>query len=206
MHRKHAWNEESHRGLRLTNCQWLAVDRISFMLTSEWWCCSLSPVPSHWCHPCPSAAGLALCYEDETRLVEDLFRDYNKVVRPVEDHRDAVIVTVGLQLIQLISVVWYDHVLHVELLVSVIVPNGVIFWGKKFSPLILMFAATVSFSFLKDEVNQIVTTNVRLKQVTLNIAISLLFLTIPVQINALDAARNDLLCYTFRGNLDRWVS
>ncbi|XP_068876726.1 acetylcholine receptor subunit alpha isoform X5 [Aphelocoma coerulescens] len=64
-------------------------------------------------------AGLALCYEDETRLVEDLFKDYNKVVRPVEDHRDAVIVTVGLQLIQLISV---------------------------------------------DEVNQIVTTNVRLKQ------------------------------------------
>uniref|UniRef100_A0A8C4U9F8 Cholinergic receptor nicotinic alpha 1 subunit n=1 Tax=Falco tinnunculus TaxID=100819 RepID=A0A8C4U9F8_FALTI len=63
--------------------------------------------------------GLALCYEHETRLVEDLFRDYNKVVRPVEDHRDAVVVTVGLQLIQLISV---------------------------------------------DEVNQIVTTNVRLKQ------------------------------------------
>ncbi|XP_074451601.1 acetylcholine receptor subunit alpha isoform X1 [Larus michahellis] len=66
-----------------------------------------------------ASAGLALCYEDETRLVEDLFRDYNKVVRPVEDHRDAVVVTVGLQLIQLISV---------------------------------------------DEVNQIVTTNVRLKQ------------------------------------------
>uniref|UniRef100_A0A8B9ILK2 Cholinergic receptor nicotinic alpha 1 subunit n=2 Tax=Anatidae TaxID=8830 RepID=A0A8B9ILK2_ANSCY len=64
-------------------------------------------------------AGLALCYEHETRLVEDLFRDYNKVVRPVEDHRDAVVVTVGLQLIQLINV---------------------------------------------DEVNQIVTTNVRLKQ------------------------------------------
>ncbi|XP_064290444.1 acetylcholine receptor subunit alpha isoform X1 [Passer domesticus] len=64
-------------------------------------------------------AGLALGYEDETRLVEHLFSNYNKVVRPVEDHRDAVVVTVGLQLIQLISV---------------------------------------------DEVNQIVTTNVRLKQ------------------------------------------
>uniref|UniRef100_G1NBR6 Uncharacterized protein n=2 Tax=Meleagris gallopavo TaxID=9103 RepID=G1NBR6_MELGA len=66
-----------------------------------------------------SAAGPALCYEHETRLVDDLFRDYNKVVRPVENHRDAVVVTVGLQLIQLINV---------------------------------------------DEVNQIVTTNVRLKQ------------------------------------------
>eukprot|EP00075_Anas_platyrhynchos_P028148 XP_027317401.1 acetylcholine receptor subunit alpha [Anas platyrhynchos] len=67
----------------------------------------------------PQFTGLSLCYEHETRLVEDLFRDYNKVVRPVEDHRDAVVVTVGLQLIQLINV---------------------------------------------DEVNQIVTTNVRLKQ------------------------------------------
>lgn len=38
-----------------------------------------------------------------------MFRDYNKVVRPVEDHRDAVIVTVGLQLIQLISVVRYER-------------------------------------------------------------------------------------------------
>ncbi|XP_043931496.1 acetylcholine receptor subunit alpha [Protopterus annectens] len=62
---------------------------------------------------------LVLCSDDETRLVASLFSNYNKVVRPVEDHQDAVVVTVGLQLIQLISV---------------------------------------------DEVNQIVTTNVRLKQ------------------------------------------
>ncbi|KAF4796819.1 hypothetical protein TURU_079436 [Turdus rufiventris] len=76
----------------------------------------LTSMPSTFLH---RDTGLALCYEDETRLVEDLFSNYNKVVRPVEDHRDAVVVTVGLQLIQLISV---------------------------------------------DEVNQIVTTNVRLKQ------------------------------------------
>lgn len=50
-------------------------------------------------------AGSALCYEHETRLVDDLFREYSKVVRPVENHRDAVVVTVGLQLIQLINVV-----------------------------------------------------------------------------------------------------
>ncbi|KYO17823.1 acetylcholine receptor subunit alpha [Alligator mississippiensis] len=66
-----------------------------------------------------SSAGLVLSSEHETRLVEDLFQNYNKVVRPVEDHHDTVVVTVGLQLIQLINV---------------------------------------------DEVNQIVTTNVRLKQ------------------------------------------
>lgn len=51
------------------------------------------------------SAGLVLGSEHETRLVEKLFKDYNRVVRPVEDHRQAVEVTVGLQLIQLISVV-----------------------------------------------------------------------------------------------------
>uniref|UniRef100_A0A2K5CH45 Acetylcholine receptor subunit alpha n=1 Tax=Aotus nancymaae TaxID=37293 RepID=A0A2K5CH45_AOTNA len=66
-------------------------------------------------------AGLVLGSEHETRLVAKLFKDYSSVVRPVEDHRQIVEVTVGLQLIQLINV---------------------------------------------DEVNQIVTTNVRLKQVT----------------------------------------
>ncbi|XP_032211886.1 acetylcholine receptor subunit alpha isoform X2 [Mustela erminea] len=64
------------------------------------------------------SAGLVLGSEHETRLVAKLFEDYNSVVRPVEDHRQVVEVTVGLQLIQLIN----------------------------------------------DEVNQIVTTNVRLKQ------------------------------------------
>ncbi|KPP64137.1 acetylcholin receptor subunit alpha-like, partial [Scleropages formosus] len=63
--------------------------------------------------------GPVWCSEDETRLVKTLFTGYNKVVRPVNHFKDAVVVTVGLQLIQLISV---------------------------------------------DEVNQIVTTNVRLKQ------------------------------------------
>uniref|UniRef100_A0A8C5V2H5 Acetylcholine receptor subunit alpha n=1 Tax=Microcebus murinus TaxID=30608 RepID=A0A8C5V2H5_MICMU len=66
------------------------------------------------------SAGLVLGSEHETRLVAKLFEDYSSVVRPVEDHRQIVQVTVGLQLIQLINV---------------------------------------------DEVNQIVTTNVRLKQV-----------------------------------------
>uniref|UniRef100_A0A8C9ALL4 Acetylcholine receptor subunit alpha n=1 Tax=Prolemur simus TaxID=1328070 RepID=A0A8C9ALL4_PROSS len=65
------------------------------------------------------SAGLVLGSEHETRLVAKLFKDYSSVVRPVEDHRQIVEVTVGLQLIQLINV---------------------------------------------DEVNQIVTTNVRLKQ------------------------------------------
>ncbi|KAG9341002.1 hypothetical protein JZ751_020197 [Albula glossodonta] len=48
--------------------------------------------------------GSVRCSEDETRLVRDLFKNYNKVVRPVNHFKDAVVVTVGLQLIQLISV------------------------------------------------------------------------------------------------------
>ncbi|XP_066468361.1 acetylcholine receptor subunit alpha [Tiliqua scincoides] len=64
-------------------------------------------------------AVLVLCSEHESRLVKTLFKNYNKVVRPVSNHTHAVYVMVGLQLIQLINV---------------------------------------------DEVNQIVTTNVRLKQ------------------------------------------
>lgn len=66
-----------------------------------------------------SFAGGGLCSGDETRLVKTLFTNYNKVVRPVNHFKEAVEVTVGLQLIQLINV---------------------------------------------DEVNQIVTSNVRLKQ------------------------------------------
>ncbi|XP_077960351.1 acetylcholine receptor subunit alpha-like isoform X1 [Gasterosteus aculeatus] len=64
-------------------------------------------------------AGPVSCSEAETRLVKKLFTGYSKVVRPVDHFSDAVVVSVGLQLIQLISV---------------------------------------------DEVNQIVTSNVRLKQ------------------------------------------
>ncbi|CAL8321838.1 unnamed protein product [Merluccius merluccius] len=66
-------------------------------------------------------AGTTWASNDETRLFKYLFKDnnYNKVVRPVHHFKDPVVVTVGLQLIQLISV---------------------------------------------DEVNQIVNSNVRLKQ------------------------------------------
>lgn len=49
--------------------------------------------------------GPVSCSEDETHLVKTLFTGYNKVVRPVNHFSEAVVVTVGLQLIQLISVV-----------------------------------------------------------------------------------------------------
>lgn len=52
---------------------------------------------------CP--VGPAVCSNDESRLVKTLFTGYNKVVRPVNHFSEAVEVTVGLQLIQLISVV-----------------------------------------------------------------------------------------------------
>ncbi|GBN43945.1 hypothetical protein AVEN_251754-1, partial [Araneus ventricosus] len=43
--------------------------------------------------------------EDEERLVRDLFRDYNKLIRPVEVMNKTVEVQFGLSFIQLINVV-----------------------------------------------------------------------------------------------------
>ncbi|KAI1301178.1 Acetylcholine receptor subunit beta-like 1 [Halotydeus destructor] len=54
----------------------------------------------------------ALCSEDEERLVRDLFRDYNKLIRPVEAMNDTVEVQFGLSFIQLINVSWYDYQLR----------------------------------------------------------------------------------------------
>lgn len=54
---------------------------------------------------CVYPVGPVFCSKDETRLVKTLFTGYNKVVRPVNHFSEAVVVTVGLQLIQLISVV-----------------------------------------------------------------------------------------------------
>ncbi|XP_076355312.1 acetylcholine receptor subunit beta-like 1 [Tachypleus tridentatus] len=44
------------------------------------------------------------CSEDEERLVRDLFRDYNKLIRPVEATNRTVNVSFGLSFIQLINV------------------------------------------------------------------------------------------------------
>lgn len=52
-----------------------------------------------------------LCSEDEERLVRDLFRDYNKLIRPVESMNDTVKVRFGLSFVQLINVV-RDLFLH----------------------------------------------------------------------------------------------
>lgn len=56
---------------------------------------------------CVVGLGPGRCSVDETRLLKNLFTGYNKVVRPVSHFNEAVVVTVGLQLIQLISVVSY---------------------------------------------------------------------------------------------------
>ena len=43
--------------------------------------------------------------EDEERLVRDLFRGYNKLIRPVENMSQTVDVKFGLAFVQLINVV-----------------------------------------------------------------------------------------------------
>lgn len=46
-----------------------------------------------------------LCSEDEERLVRDLFRGYNKLIRPVQNMTEKVHVKFGLAFVQLINVV-----------------------------------------------------------------------------------------------------
>lgn len=46
-----------------------------------------------------------MCSEDEERLVRDLFRGYNKLIRPVQNMTQKVDVRFGLAFVQLINVV-----------------------------------------------------------------------------------------------------
>ena len=48
---------------------------------------------------------LGLCSQEEERLVRDLFRGYNKLIRPVQNMTEKVDVAFGLAFIQLINVV-----------------------------------------------------------------------------------------------------
>lgn len=45
------------------------------------------------------------CGQDAGRLIEDLLTDYNKLVRPVENDTDTLIVRLKLKLSQLLDVV-----------------------------------------------------------------------------------------------------
>lgn len=51
------------------------------------------------------------CSEDEERLVRDLFRGYNKLIRPVQNMTQTVDVRFGLAFVQLINVVCYLNLL-----------------------------------------------------------------------------------------------
>ncbi|KAG1656575.1 Acetylcholine receptor subunit beta-like 1 [Nymphon striatum] len=44
------------------------------------------------------------CSEDEERLVRDLFRDYNKLIRPVRNINESLEVTLGISFFQLLNV------------------------------------------------------------------------------------------------------
>lgn len=99
--------------------------------------------------------GSAWGSDDETRLVKTLFTGYNKVVRPVAHFKDPVVVTVGLQLIQLISVVRKTS--HHP--ISTNIYHAIHITVKHY------VETKINYLSLQDEVNQIVNSNVRLKQV-----------------------------------------
>lgn len=139
----------------LCTLRWLAMH-----LTLVRGCARWGRVSDKACVVC-CPAGLVLGSEHETRLVAKLFEGYSSVVRPVEDHREIVQVTVGLQLIQLINVVRG-------------VPGGGAPCGTHrvpppshwtLAPWRPYTCPKEGLLCFQDEVNQIVTTNVRLKQV-----------------------------------------
>ena len=51
-----------------------------------------------------------LCSQEEERLVRDLFRGYNKLIRPVQNMTQKVEVAFGLAFIQLINVVRFFYI------------------------------------------------------------------------------------------------
>lgn len=51
--------------------------------------------------------------EDEERLVRDLFRGYNKLIRPVQNMTQTVDVRFGLAFVQLINVVCHNFAIYV---------------------------------------------------------------------------------------------
>jgi len=50
------------------------------------------------------------CSDDEERLVRDLFRGYNKLIRPVHNMTQTVDVRFGLAFVQLINVVSLSYI------------------------------------------------------------------------------------------------
>ena len=58
-----------------------------------------------FCHESEVLSVAGVGSRDEERLVRDLFRGYNKLIRPVENMTQKVEVAFGLAFIQLINVV-----------------------------------------------------------------------------------------------------
>ena len=89
------------------------------------------------------------CSEDEERLVRDLFRGYNKLVRPVQNMSMKVEVKFGLTFTQLISVV-----------------SLVAFSKKEFSEFYLSFICVLLYPKQQNEKNQVMKSNVWLRLVS----------------------------------------
>lgn len=60
---------------------------------------------NHFYVSIPTSIFSGSCSEDEERLVRDLFRGYNKLIRPVQNMTEKVDVRFGLAFVQLINVV-----------------------------------------------------------------------------------------------------
>ncbi|KAH9394411.1 Acetylcholine receptor subunit beta-like 1, partial [Tyrophagus putrescentiae] len=68
------------------------------------------------------------CSEDEERLVRDLFRDYNKLIRPVKRINDTVPVQVKLSFIQLININEKSQIMTTNVWIELNWPDYQIKW------------------------------------------------------------------------------
>ena len=73
---------------------------------------------------------LGLCSQEEERLVRDLFRGYNKLIRPVQNMTQKVEVAFGLAFIQLINVV--SNSLRQNFIFGPTIPGRIsaVYWTK----------------------------------------------------------------------------
>lgn len=90
-------------------------------------------------HPFLLAGG---CSEDEERLVRDLFRGYNKLIRPVQNMTEKVDVKFGLAFVQLINVNEKNQIMKSNVWLRLVSThdNTIRHFISKFGPLLLSFS------------------------------------------------------------------
>ncbi|CAM1330537.1 nAChRb1 (predicted) [Pycnogonum litorale] len=70
------------------------------------------------------------CSDDEERLVRDLFRDYNKLIRPVQNINESLEVTLGISFFQLLNVDEKNQVMKTNVWINLYWNDYQLKWDK----------------------------------------------------------------------------